>query len=111
MKIIIRIPMYFTEIAVLIGEYEDVIEYAPASFKGALDASYMARTLHKFDGKKNNVVIHSRSAAISVIAHEAVHAASFVFGQIGAKADFDNDEHVAYFVQHVCAKAEEILFD
>jgi hypothetical protein len=110
MKIKIRVPMYFAEITVLIGEYKEMILVAPNPAKPHMADTYMARTLHNFDGKKNHVVIHSRSAAISVIAHEAVHAASFIFDQIGAKADFNNDEHVAYLVQYICQKVEDKLF-
>lgn len=57
-----------------------------------------------------NAVIFSKSAAISVIAHEAVHAASFIFEAMGVVPDFNNDEHFAYLVQHICQKAEEALY-
>jgi len=111
MRLKIKIPMYWAEITILIGEYHDVVLHAPKSSRGSLNDTYMARTLHNFDGSKHNVVIHSRSAAISVIAHEAVHAASFIYGYIGAKADFDNDEHVAYMVQYICHKVEDKIFE
>jgi len=58
-----------------------------------------------------NAVIFSKSAAISVIAHEAVHAASFIFEAMGAVPYWGNDEHFAYLVQHICEKAENALQD
>lgn len=110
LKIKIKIPMYFAEITVLIGEYSDMVLMAPKSCRPFMNDRYMGTTLHNFDGSKHNVVIHSRSAAISVIAHEAVHAACFIYGAIGAKACFDNDEHIAYMVQYICHVVEDKLF-
>ena len=57
-----------------------------------------------------HVLIHSKSAAMSVIAHEAVHASSFILDAIGVKADWDNDELQAYLVQHICEKVEGMLY-
>ncbi len=57
-----------------------------------------------------HALIHSKSAAMSVIAHEAVHASAFILNAIGAKADWGNDELQAYLVQLICEKVEAELF-
>ena len=43
---------------------------------------------------------------MSVIAHESVHAASYILGAMGAIAAYDDDEVQAYIVQHICEKVE-----
>lgn len=42
-------------------------------------------------------------ADVSVAAHEALHAASFVLGCVGLKLTPESDEAYAYYVQHVVA--------
>ena len=69
---------------------------------------YMARCAYKHIGGKlcHTAVIHSKSNAISVIAHEAVHAANFILDGMGMEGDFNNDEVQAYMVQHICEIVE-----
>ena len=52
------------------------------------------------------VEIKSRSAAMSVIAHEAVHAAAFILEYKGIAAHHDQMELTAYIVQDICEKVE-----
>lgn len=37
-------------------------------------------------------------ANINTIAHECIHARSFIYDSLGVKVDFNNDEHEAYFM-------------
>ena len=55
--------------------------------------------------------IFSRSAAMSVIAHEAVHAAAFILEYKGISPQHDQMELTAYLVQHICEKAESHIYD
>ena len=55
------------------------------------------------------VEIYSRSAAMSVIAHEAVHAAAFILEHKGISSQHDGMELAAYLVQHICEKTENKL--
>jgi hypothetical protein len=57
-----------------------------------------------------HVLIHSKSAAMSVIAHEAVHASSFILEAVGVIADWENDEVQAYLVGLLCEKVEAMLW-
>lgn len=99
----IKLPHIKARVTIILGEWD-----APEWFGGE---GYMGRTaFRRENGNKLpfHAVIHSRSAAISVVAHEAVHAASFIFDAIGAHADFNNDEFLAYFVQYICEEAENM---
>lgn len=108
MKIDIRMPVIKARVVLILGEMEDVKSEIPFNLDFG-QSGYMARCMYKtMDGKLPfTCVIHSRSMAISVIAHEAVHAANFIMDAMGMIADFNNDELQAYIVQHICTKAED----
>jgi hypothetical protein len=113
MKKTIKIPAMRAAIDLVFGEYEECKTHLPKDIFNSQD-NYLARTaFFKRPSRKDklhfHVVIHSKSAAISVIAHEAVHAASFIFDAMGVIADFNNDENVAYLVQYICEEAEDFL--
>ena len=109
-KINIPIPVYKANILILLGEYDDIKKHLPSETDCFGHFGYMARTQY-YRGTKGplpfRIVIHSRSIAISVIAHEAVHAGGYIFEAMGAKPDFDSDEFMAYLVQHVCEAVEK----
>lgn len=112
MKVSIKIPMYKAKVTVLVGEYSDVEKDIPYFTDCFSEAGYLARTaFRRVPGEKypHQVIIHSKSKSIGVIAHEAVHAASFIYDEIGAVSSFENDEHVAYMVEHICVKVEKAL--
>lgn len=113
-EINIKLPVLKAKIRILIGEYEHIKHRFPPNLDDFGDPSYLARTAYRREsGVKDNlpfhVVIHSRSFAMSVIAHEAVHAASFIQSGMGIHADFDNDELTAYIVQYICEIVEKKL--
>jgi hypothetical protein len=112
MKCIIRITLLKARVILIVGDYDDIkheIPYGIDCFND--DNDYMARTtFKKVDNKLPfTAVIHSKSAAISSIAHEAVHACSYISKELGMYPDNDNDEFQAYFVQHICEHAETML--
>lgn len=115
MKIDIKIPVLRGRCIILIGSYEDIKRHAPfGSLEHFSEVGYLARTAFKrLPSEKgdcpNTVVIHSHSAAISVLAHEAVHAASYIQDAIGIHPDWNNDELTAYLVQHITERCENAL--
>ena len=114
----IDIPVLKARCILLIGEYEDIKDVIPYGAEEAFkdQTGYLARTSFKYRGGVKypfTVVIHSKTRAISVIAHEAVHAAGFIQDAMGVVPDFNNDELTAYIVQHICEKVEKVtrLYD
>lgn len=114
-KIDIKLPLIKARCILLIGSYEDVLTNGiPFEIDCFGPDGYLARTAFKIrerprDDLPFTVVIHSRSAAISVIAHEAVHAANFIQDSMGVVPDFNNDELTAYIVQYICEISEKKL--
>lgn len=109
MKIVIKMPVLKAKVVVYIDDHQELTKYS-----GAFDsnAPYLARCIYRFEAKAKlcfNVAIHSKSHSLSVIAHEAVHAASFIQDGMGCVADFNNDELSAYIVQHICEQVEKRL--
>lgn len=107
MKLRIPIDVLRAEVHVFIGSTEEARKHLPEDlcFRGG----YLARTWQYGEAKKFRVYIHSETAALSVIAHEAVHAASFILDHLHIKADFNNDELQAYIVQFIVEKVENAL--
>lgn len=113
-KLDLKFPVIKARCVILIGSYEKIKKKIPFGVSCFGEDGYMARTAFRrrenpSDGLPFTVVIHSRSAAISVIAHEAVHAAHFIQEAMGMVPDFSNDELTAYMVQHICEKCERQL--
>lgn len=112
MKKVIKMPVLKAKVILVVGDYKDVGDYLNSVLYDAFDGNYLGRCCYKLESDSKLpflVVIHSKSAAISVIAHEAVHAASFILDGMGMNADFNNDEIQAYIVQHICQEAESLL--
>lgn len=112
MKHTIKMDVLKAKVTLLVGEYDKIKRHIPYGLTSFDEAGYLARTTYRrVSGTKYpfQVIIHSRSAAISVIAHEAVHAACFIMDGTGVAADNNNDELQAYIVQHICQEAENSL--
>lgn len=56
--------------------------------------------LIRFDGKE--------SMTSSIMGHEAIHAANYVYDFIGADIDIDNDEPYAYLVEYIINCCESV---
>ena len=90
-----------------------IMTVVKVTIDSALDLNgCMARCI--FDVLPDNggavVTIKSRSVAMSVIAHEAVHAAAFMLEHRGISTQHDQMELTAYVVQHICEKVENALY-
>jgi len=108
MKIDIKMAVIKARVVLIVGEYEDIKKEIPFGLDCFGDHGYMARCVYRRreDKLPFTVVIHSRTAAISVIAHEAAHASSYILDGMGMLPDFANDELQAYLIQHICEVAE-----
>ena len=112
MKINIQMPVLKARVVLLVGDYATIKDKIPFGINCFSNEGYLARCAFKHrDKPKDNLpftaVIHSRSGALSAIAHEAVHAAHFIQEAMGITPDFNNDELTAYIVQYICEKAEK----
>jgi hypothetical protein len=107
-KTVIDFSLFHAYVVLVVGDYADSKKHLPMECFNE-DDQYMARCASRLKGGIQEVIIHSKSQAISVIAHEAVHAASFMLDRIGDYADHENDEVFAHIVQYICRKAEEAL--
>ena len=107
MKILIKMPVLKAKVILILGEIDEVKKEIPYGID--FGSGYLAtcRYMRREGVFPFTCVIHSRTAAISVIAHEAVHAANFIMEGMGIVADFDNDELQAYIVQHICHIVED----
>ncbi len=104
--------IFKARITIIIGNYKDIKKVIPEEVSHHFGRDgYYARCAYKYVGGYYPywVVIHSRSAKISVLAHEIIHAASFIFSEIGHKADWNDDEVLAHFVQYVLETVEDKL--
>ena len=89
----IKIPLYFEKLKIVIVEVLDNPEYE----------AYV-----KFE-KKTMVVYVQPTASPSVVAHEAVHIANYVFIRCGIMPDLENDEPQAYLVGWIVNQISTIL--
>lgn len=110
MKVVVKMPVFGAKVIVYAGSghKEELLKHSYH-----LDGvSYDARTFFtqtkcvKFYRK---VVIHSRKELLSNIAHEAVHAAHFIYNDMGAEPSFTNDEYTAYMVGYICEQVEKAM--
>lgn len=112
LKVVIDLSLFHARIIVLIGDYKSVKKHIPKFIRHQFkDRSYHARCVYyrhpqKDDSMVLTNIIHSKSGSISSIAHEAVHAGTFLLTDIGCSPDADNGELLAHLVQEVCRKVE-----
>lgn len=111
-------PVLRAKVVVLISDKQKYIKKFCKDNKypeDAFNGNYIGRcNLFKVDCDKfmvNEIVIHSRSAAISVIAHEAVHAACYIMDSACMNMNGDSAELAAYIVQHICEEVEGAIDD
>lgn len=111
MIIKIKMPVFYAKVIVVAEESREDIKFLE-SVQFPLNNKYIAQAYFVIEGGKlpNTVYIHTKTAAMSVIAHEAVHATSLILMQIGHDADFENDEVQAYMVQYICEACERKIW-
>ena len=107
-KIKIEIPVLKARVLFLIGEYKVLPKRWIKSGRFE-DGTYLARCIWKENKNTKwpfQVVIHSRFSALSVLAHEAIHAAGMIQDGMGILPSFENDELTAYLVQYLLEQCE-----
>jgi len=114
MKTLIEMGVLRASVLLLFGTFKDIEEDIPEKFEGVFDNSekYLVRTAYKVDNESQYphcVVIHTRSTAISVIAHEAVHAAQRIMEGMGMEANAYSNELCASIVCYICKHAESFF--
>lgn len=86
--------------AVVVYRLEDFKEIKKV-FKGLVKPAVTPRgrcTEYILDGCCIIMIGLRKDANVSTIAHECIHARSFIYDVLGVKVDFNNDEHEAYFM-------------
>jgi len=111
MKTLIKMKVLRASVLLLFGTFKDIEKDIPEGFEGIFDDNelYLGRSAYEFDNESQYphcVVIHTRSTAISAMAHEAVHAATYIMGGMGVEAHRNDDELGAYIVHYICGQAE-----
>jgi len=104
-------PVLKSKILVLTGIGKDVIDTLKKESLYNKEEHYTGRCWYKFVPDSIypfQCIIHTKDNKISLIAHEAVHASSFILCDMGVVADFNNDELQAYIVQYICREVENI---
>lgn len=100
----IQIPLYGGKLVVIISNNGDKIKKLIPTFD---NINIYAHTYsHPYKEKWGYFVIFNFNnkydkITYGTIVHEAIHACSFLFDHRGVRADFKNDEPVAYFVEWV----------
>lgn len=77
------------------------------------DNAPRGRCTEYFHGNYCVILVGLRGDAnVNTIAHECIHARSYIYDTLGVKVDYDNDEHEAYFmgmlVEGVAVSAKEL---
>lgn len=106
----IEIPVFKVKIGIVFSHKEVAPEDAPFEYAG-FDGDYggLCAFLIKPDGTPfpYKVAIHVKECELRVVAHEAIHAAGYVLGQMGVQPSWEDDEVLAYFVEHIVEHCEE----
>lgn len=92
---------------------DEVAKYLAKSWKfapGLFDGGFLGKTIIFEDDRRRAVVIwtemdKSNEKFPYIIAHECVHAAGYILSRAGVRADFDNDEAMAYLVGTLVRKS------
>lgn len=100
----IPIPIYRGYLFIHIGRPS---EQTQKKYNLQIEADHLA-AVHELD--EDILVWFSRDYfEASIAAHEAIHIKNIVFEQIGAKLDYQNDEHEAYFTEWVVETIEKVF--
>jgi hypothetical protein len=106
-KVVVKIPVFHSKVIIYLGKSK----IKPKGYEDIFHGEYFARCGHRKEDGDLVVVMHCQTYAMSVIAHEAIHASSYILEKIGHKASFKNDEVQAYLVQHILEAVENKLYD
>ena len=102
-----EVPYYRSVlIVVLTNDYERLSEFYPEYDHEDMFAS---SDLINYHGTRSILMVLNFKCDVDritngIIAHEALHAANFIFDAVGVPADYDNDEPLAYLVKWITDK-------
>lgn len=97
------IPIYRGNLFIHIGRPSDLLQK-----KHSLEiAPDHIAAVHELD-EGILVWFEQKEFNAAIVAHESIHIKNIVFEQVGAKHDFQNDEHEAYFVEFLVEEIEKV---
>ena len=109
-KIKIEMEMFKASVDIVFHDGPVLPDLSPHGYDG-FDGNYGARCSFKSEGDGtpfvHKAVIHIQKPYVSMLAHEAVHASSFILEAMGVVADFNNDEGQAYMVEYIMSRCED----
>jgi hypothetical protein len=98
------VPIYGGRLSVVVSDnfLQDMERYRCINSD---DASLARAGAFAFEEDSNSwVVFTPKKSLVSIVAHEAVHVANFIFKERGMELDLDNDEGYAYLVGWISEK-------
>lgn len=102
----IKIPIYHGELTLI--KSKD-FKKTNKKYKLNIPPRFGAVTFRNENVNGFEVVISFVDSNVSLIAHEAIHACNFIYENIGAKLDIQNDEHQAYITGWIVEEIEKFL--
>lgn len=111
MKITVNIKPFGGRITVLVGEYDEIKRHIPKDCDAFGPDGYVARCYSELVGGGYpcfDVIIHSRTYAISVLAHEVLHGVSDILDMMGETPVWASEVQ-AYMLQYVLEEIEKKL--
>lgn len=99
----IKIPIYLDKLLII---QTDNFEKIQKKYKLEGIADYCAIT---FQMDKEIVVVFNSKVDSSIVAHEALHVCSFIFKNVGADFDRDNDENLAYLLGYIVKEVGKVI--
>ena len=102
----IKIPIYFGKLTLIKSKN---FKKTNEKYKLNIPSRFGAVTFRNEKADGFEVVISFVDSNVSLIAHEAIHACNFIYENIGAKLDIDNDEHQAYITGWIVDEIDEFL--
>lgn len=102
----ISIPIYFGKLTLIKGKN---FKKTNEKFKVEIPSRFGAVTFRNEKADGFEVVVSFVDSNVSLVAHEAIHVCNFIYENIGAKLDIENDEHQAYITGWIVDEMETFL--
>ena len=99
----IKIPIYLDKLLIV---QTDDFESIQKKYKLEGIVDYCAVT---FQCDKKIVVVFNSKVDSSIVAHEALHICSYIFKNVGADFDRDNDESLAYLLGYIVKEISKVI--
>ena len=102
----INIPIYYGKLTFIKSKS---FKKTNKKYKLAIPERFGAVTFRNQNAKGFECVVSFVDTNVSLLAHEAVHVCNFIYENIGAKLDIENDEHQAYIIGWIIDEMELFL--